>query len=158
MKNGNFMKLTLKTKSSIETQNIAKLIAPLLIPGDVITLTGDLGAGKTTFVKGIAKCLKIEEDIISPTFNILKCYFQSKPHLYHIDAYRLENIHQELGLEEFIEGDGICVIEWPVFIDYLIPKDHLEVSIVNKGDNNREITFIGFGNHYDNIIEQIKKA
>lgn len=149
------MELTLKTYSANETINLAQKIAAFLNKGDVITLSGDLGAGKTTFVKGIAKYLNIKDDVISPTFNILKCYFESKPPLYHIDAYRLENINQDLGLDEFIEGDGICVIEWPIFIQKIIPEEHLSIVINNDGNDTRLIKISSIGNKYNHIVEEL---
>lgn len=150
------MELVLVSKNEIETIKIASLLAKKLLPHDVVTLTGDLGAGKTTFVKGIAKEFGVTEDVISPTFNILKCYFSSEPNLYHIDAYRLENVHQDLGLEEFIDGDGVCVVEWPMYISSLIPIDHLEVRIENLGGNIRKLTFVSTSSHFDSGLSFLK--
>lgn len=144
------------SKNERETMQLASKIAPKLVGNDVITLTGDLGAGKTTFVKGLAKALGVKEDVISPTFNILKCYFSSKPNLFHIDAYRLENIQQDLGLEEFIDGDGICVIEWPNYISTLLPSKYLEVRIENIGESQRKITFVSHSSHFDEVIKYIE--
>lgn len=150
------MELILVSKNEMETRKIASLLAKKLLPHDVVTLTGDLGAGKTTFVKGIAKEFGVAEDVISPTFNILKCYFSSEPNLFHIDAYRLENIHQDLGLEEFIDGEGVCVIEWPMFISSLIPENHLEVRIENLGGDTRRLTFISNSSHFDSGLIFLK--
>jgi tRNA threonylcarbamoyladenosine biosynthesis protein TsaE len=135
------MKLTLKTSSSLETIELGKKIAEFVKPGLVITLTGDLGAGKTTLVGGLALELGINEKVTSPTFNILKCYFHKPISLYHIDAYRLEDGNKDIGLEEFIEGDGVCVIEWPHFIEEMIPEEVLNIEIRNIGDDNRELCF-----------------
>ena len=104
---------SLKTSSKFDTIKLGTLIAKCLKQGDIILLTGDLGAGKTTFTQGVADGLGINERVISPTFNILKCYFNRTLNLYHIDAYRLEENKNDIGLEEFIEGDGVCLIEWP---------------------------------------------
>ncbi len=120
-----------------ETRRAGALLAPLLLPGDVIALRGDLGAGKTTFVGGVAKALGAKDDVISPTFNIMKCYFDARPSLYHIDAYRLEGQMIDIGLDEAIEGDGVSFIEWPDYIRPLIPKDHLEIELVHAGDARR---------------------
>src|SRR5574344_804081 len=108
------MKIQKKTHSKEETIKLGKLISGFLSRGSIITLTGDLGAGKTTFTKGVGAGLGIEDDINSPTFNILKCYFHKPLSLYHIDAYRLEDVapvQKNIGLEEVIEGDGVCLIE-----------------------------------------------
>ena len=127
------------SKNASETQQIAAKIMSFLAPGDVVLLTGDLGAGKTTFVGGALASLGYKEHVISPTFNILKCYFEVKPQVFHIDAYRLENQNIDIGLDEFIEGNGVTFIEWPKFIEPLIPNKHLEISIKRISDQEREI-------------------
>lgn len=134
--------------SSEKTRRAGSLLAPLLLPGDVIALRGDLGAGKTTFVGGVAKALGTRDDVISPTFNIMKCYFDARPTLYHIDAYRLEGQMIDIGLDEAIEGDGVSFIEWPDFIRPLIPKDHLEIELLHEGDARRmNVRFGGKRSH-----------
>lgn len=134
--------------SSEETRRAGSLLAPLLLPGDVIALRGDLGAGKTTFVGGVAKALGTRDEVISPTFNIMKCYFDAKPALYHIDAYRLEGQMIDIGLDEAIEGDGVSFIEWPDFIRPLIPEDHLEIELLHEGDVRRmNVRFGGKKSH-----------
>ena len=128
------------TNSKEETIKLGETISNKLFPGAVITLNGDLGAGKTTITKGIGKGLGIEEDINSPTFNILKCYFNNKLNLYHIDAYRLEDVPPEgknIGLEEVIEGDGVAVIEWPEFINEMIPFHSMNIEIHSLGGDKR---------------------
>ena len=135
------MEVKIITNSMDETMDLAKSLADHLFPSLVITLTGDLGAGKTTFVKGLASAMGVKEKVTSPTFNILKCYFLSPLDLYHIDAYRLDSGNKDIGLEEFIEGEGVTVIEWPNFISEMIPSLHLEVNITSLGDNKREIVF-----------------
>ncbi|HML99805.1 MAG TPA: tRNA (adenosine(37)-N6)-threonylcarbamoyltransferase complex ATPase subunit type 1 TsaE [Bacilli bacterium] len=153
------MKYTFFTKSAAETTAFGSHIVEFLQAGDVITMTGDLGAGKTTLARGIASALKIEEKVISPTFNIMKCYFFGTIPLYHIDAYRLEDGNKDIGLEEYIEGDGICLIEWPQYIGELLPKERLEIRIINVGNDNREITLDSDGSeHYAQIILQLKEG
>lgn len=144
------------SKSKEETQKFGSFIANLFVRGDVILLKGDLGAGKTTLTGGVAKALGIEEDVISPTFNIMKCYFKGKIPLYHIDAYRLEGQNIELGLEEYIEGNGVCLIEWPQYIEPLLPDQTLSIILKNVGDNKREITLEGEGKHFEDIISSVK--
>lgn len=129
------------TENKEETMSLGKRLASFLKPGDVVLLRGDLGAGKTTFVSGVALGLGIEENVLSPTFNILKCYFHKPLSLYHIDAYRLEGQNLELGLEEFIEGDGVCFIEWPDYIAPLLPEEALEVTLTHEGGDKRKIVF-----------------
>jgi len=145
------------SNSPEETRNFAASLVPFLKRGDVITLEGDLGAGKTTFAAGLAKALHIQDDVISPTFNILKCYFKGDIPLYHIDAYRLENQNIEIGLEEFIEGDGICLIEWPRFIEPLIPNKHLSISFSYLENKGRKITISGQEDLVEKIVKVLKE-
>lgn len=150
------MKYVFISKSKEETQKLGALIAKEFLPGDVVLLKGDLGAGKTTLTGGVAKALDIKDDVISPTFNIMKCYFKGKLPLYHIDAYRLENQNIELGLEEYIEGDGVCFIEWPQYIEPLLPDETLSITLINIGGDNRRITLEGNTPHFEQIISSVK--
>ncbi len=150
--------LTIITHSKEETRNLGRKLSGLLEVGDVVLLTGDLGAGKTTFTGGVAEGLGIKEDVISPTFNIMKCYFKGRIPLYHIDAYRLENQNIEIGLDEYIEGDGACFIEWPVFIESLIPDERMEVSIHNLGGDEREFAFSCESGHFEEDLSKLEEA
>src|SRR5574344_2669905 len=138
------------------TVRLGEFIAPLFKAGDVVLLEGDLGAGKTTLVGGVAKALKVEDDVISPTFNIMKCYFHGSLPLYHIDAYRLEHQNIELGLDEYIEGDGVCFVEWPQYIAPLLPDETLSITLKNVGDDNREITLESNSKHFDDMVAGVK--
>lgn len=149
----NNMNLVIETHSKEETIALAKAIAPFLFANSVITLSGDLGAGKTTFVSGIAKGLGIEEVVTSPTFNILKCYFHKPLSLFHIDAYRLDGSNKEIGLDEFIEGDGIAIVEWPNYIEELLPKERLDIAIYNIGKDNRKLVFSSTIVEYKKVFE-----
>lgn len=151
------LKYNFISNSALETRNLASKIILFLRPGDVVLLTGDLGAGKTTFVSGALSSLGYKEHVISPTFNILKCYFEVKPNIFHIDAYRLENQNIDIGLEEFIEGNGITFIEWPKFIEPLIPNKHLEISIKRVGDKEREIQISDPTESYKGLIESLEE-
>ncbi len=142
-------------KNLLETEKLAKLLIDNLSIPNVITLSGDLGAGKTTFVKGCLKALNYQGKVISPTFNILKCYFDVQPHIYHIDAYRLEDNNHDLGLEEYIESDGLCFIEWPQFIADIIPNKHLEIYIKIIDDEHREFIFIDRHNFYQDFFKEL---
>ena len=150
------LKYKVISKSESGTKALAAKIMAFLYPGDVVLLTGDLGAGKTTFVGGALESLGYKENVISPTFNILKCYFEVKPNVFHIDAYRLENQNIDIGLEEFIEGEGVTFIEWPKFIAPLIPPKHLEVSLKRIGDNEREITITDPSDFYQDLIKALE--
>lgn len=150
------LKYRIISKNAEETRLLASKIIKMLKVGDVVLLTGDLGAGKTTFVSGALESLGYKDHVISPTFNILKCYFEVKPIIYHIDAYRLEDQNIDIGLEEYIEGNGICFIEWPVFIKPLIPNKHLEISLKRISDNEREIEIIDENGFYKDLIESLE--
>ena len=151
------MEKVIYSNSKEKTQRIGELIAPLLSVGTIITLDGDLGAGKTTFTQGLGRGLMIKDNINSPTFNILKCYFSGRLPLYHIDAYRLEDgVNNQIGLEEVIEGDGIAVIEWSKFIKEMI-FNPLEIIIERINDNQRRITFRSDNNMYADLFEKLEE-
>lgn len=144
------------TTNAAETRLLAARIMKLLKPGDVVLLTGDLGAGKTTFVGGALNSLGYKEHVVSPTFNILKCYFEVNPHVYHIDAYRLEDQNHDIGLDEFIEGDGVTFIEWPIYIPELIPNKHFTISINRVDDDIREIIIFDESGYYKDLIKSFE--
>ncbi|MDM5318259.1 tRNA (adenosine(37)-N6)-threonylcarbamoyltransferase complex ATPase subunit type 1 TsaE [Fictibacillus sp. b24] len=143
-----------KTKSAEETMSFAEKLGSILQKGDVLTLAGDLGAGKTTFTKGLAKGLGITRTVNSPTFTIIKEYKGRLP-LYHMDVYRLEDSDEDLGFEEYFSGDGVCVVEWAVFIEEYLPEERLELVISNKGDEEREIQVTPIGNRYEERVKEI---
>ena len=103
--------ITIRSNSVEDTDKLAKIISEHLFAGFLILASGDLGAGKTRFAKSLATHLGVTSNVTSPTFNILKCYEGDKYDFYHIDAYRLEGVRQDLGLEEYIEGDDVCFID-----------------------------------------------
>ena len=133
-----------KTHKELETLELGRKLSSLLPDGITLLLQGDLGAGKTTLVRGIASGLHIKDVVQSPTFNIMKIYLKGDRPLIHIDAYRLADINTDIGLDEYIGYEtGITVIEWPNFISKLIPQFSIEVNITNDGDDNRTIAFSG---------------
>lgn len=140
----------IKIHSLEETETLGLRIASLMEPGMLITLTGDLGAGKTTFTKSLGKGLGVKKTINSPTFTILKIY-QGRMPLYHMDVYRLEGIEQDLGFEEYFESDGVCVVEWPNFIEDQLPKNRLEIDIRRMDENSRVFNISGIGEKYSKI-------
>ena len=129
------------SNSAEETMNLGKTIANTAKNGSVFCLTGDLGAGKTTLVRGIAQALNIKSVVQSPTFNIMKIYFDGIKPLIHIDAYRLADVNTDIGLDEYIGYEtGLTVIEWPDFIKDLIPGNATTIKIINLGETQRRIT------------------
>ena len=135
------MEKVIISSSAEQTMELGKQIAELASNGTVFCLTGDLGAGKTTLVRGIAQALNIKSVVQSPTFNIMKIYFDGVKPLIHIDAYRLADVNTDIGLDEYIGYEtGLTVIEWPNFISDLIPETATTVNIINLGENQRQIT------------------
>lgn len=137
-----------------QTENLATKLSALLMPPDVITLEGDLGAGKTTFTKALAKGLGITRTVNSPTFTILKQY-EGKYPLNHLDVYRLADSEEDLGWDELFYGDAISVIEWAHLIEDDLPLERLEIRIVHEGDHRRKITLRPIGERYETICEGI---
>ncbi len=146
------MKKDLVTSSEEETRNVGRQYAGVCKPGCVICLHGDLGSGKTTFVKGFAEGLGINKEVTSPTFNIMALYECDKGILVHIDAYRLYEQQIDLGLDEFIGEDGTySLIEWPQNIADLIPITALEIEFINLGNDVRQLKLRGPERILDNI-------
>ncbi|MGM8213845.1 tRNA (adenosine(37)-N6)-threonylcarbamoyltransferase complex ATPase subunit type 1 TsaE [Virgibacillus sp. W0430] len=138
---------SVKTGSEQETIRLAAKLAMYLKPGDVLTLEGDLGVGKTTFTKGIAEGLGIKRVVTSPTFTIVKEYKGELP-LYHMDAYRLEHSDEDIGFEEYFSGKGITVVEWAQFIDEFMPVERLNIKIDYVSEHERIVSFNPVGMHY----------
>ena len=137
-----------ETTEPAQTQALAEKIAALAKPGLVITLNGDLGAGKTTFTKGFAQALGVTDRVKSPTFNILNNYETGRIPLYHFDAYRLEESGAaDQGFEDYLGTDGVSLIEWPQFMADLLPNDRLVMTFERggRGENDRVITVKGLG-------------
>ena len=131
----------IETASAEETMNIACELAAKAFPGDVITLDGDLGAGKTTFTKGFAKGLGIGMMVNSPTFLIVQEYTGGRLPLYHFDAYRIEEPEEmeEIGFREYVDGDGVCIIEWSERIEDILPDRCTRIRITR--DDSRGVDF-----------------
>lgn len=149
------------SNSPQETENYGEAIGSLLTEGNVVCLSGELGVGKTEFVKGLAKGLGIVDYITSPTFTIVNEY-QGRQKLYHFDVYRVNDIDEleNIGFDEYIYGEGICVIEWAELIENILPKEKLWVEIkkdLSKNEDYREINLKAFGEQYISIINNIAK-
>ena len=140
-----------------QTLRIGKLLAQKLCGGEIILLSGSLGAGKTVLAKGIAQGLGIDKhNVVSPTFVFLRVY-KGKHFLNHFDFYRVKS-HKEilaLGYEEYFYSDAITVIEWPERLKFLLPKEFLKIKLSNKSRNQRMLEFIGRGPRYKQLIKII---
>lgn len=130
-----------------ETEQFAQKIGQVAQPGDVLILSGDLGAGKTTLTKGIALGLGITQMIKSPTYTIIREYIEGRLPLYHMDIYRVTEGAGDLGLEEYFEGDGLSVVEWGTLLEDELPADYVELTLsqVPADENVREVTLTAHG-------------
>ena len=140
--------MKLESFCEADTFNIGKDIAMTAKPGSVYCLDGDLGVGKTVFTKGFAKGLEIDDCITSPTFTIVQEYESGRVPFYHFDVYRIADAYEmyEIGFEEYINGDGICFIEWASLIEEILPEDIIRINIakdLDKGVDYRVITVEG---------------
>lgn len=140
-----------------ETIELAQNIESEKFPKMVICLMGDLGTGKTVFTKGFAKAMEIEEDITSPTFNIIKEYTSGELPLYHMDVYRLDGKVEDLGIEEYYSKKGVTIIEWADTIEEFLPKNRLDIKIKSSSEdeNKRVITIIPHGKKYEELCEAV---
>ena len=158
LKNNRYMEVV--SCSSAETQKLGRLLAGFLLHGDVVVLRGDLGAGKSEFARGIARGLGITCPVPSPSFTILNVYEGGNTVLNHFDWYRIEEENElyEMGAEEQINGDGICVIEWAERAENLIPADHLDVIIQTEAENKRRIILLPRGGFHSIEMNQLKEG
>lgn len=149
----------LRARNEEETKTVAADLAKWLEPGDVILLEGNLGAGKTTFTKGLAEGLGIKRVIKSPTYTIIREYLDGRLPLYHMDVYRLEETGgMDLGLEEYFEGDGVSIIEWATFIPEDLPQEYLQIKLMPVGEElmERELTFYPIGKRYEELMQKFE--
>ena len=137
-----------ETRSAEETYELGRKIGLQARPGQVYTLTGDLGVGKTVFTQGVAAGLGITEPVSSPTFTIVQVYEEGRLPFYHFDVYRIGDIEEmeEIGYDDYFFGQGICLIEWANLIEEILPENLIKVTIekdLDKGFDYRKITVTG---------------
>lgn len=149
------MKEIIKISSRDEMINLGYKIGACLKPNMVIALEGDLGAGKTTMTKGIAKALNITDIINSPTFTIMKIH-KGDMTLYHMDVYRLNDSSSDDDLEEYLYLDGVSVIEWASNYPSILPNEYLLINISNLEDDQRLVELVSNSEKYDDVIRGIK--
>lgn len=144
------------TSRSIEdTMELAENIESEKFPGMIICLDGELGSGKTVFVKGFAKSLGIEENITSPTFNIVKEYQIGEMPLYHMDVYRLEDNDESIGFSDYFNSNGISIIEWSELIEDLLPEERLDIKFKVIDEDTRIIKLTPHGQKYEDIVNYV---
>jgi tRNA threonylcarbamoyladenosine biosynthesis protein TsaE len=146
------MKATFESLSPAETRRLGRRLAPLLAPGDVVLLQGELGAGKTCFAQGIGAGLRVAEAVKSSSFVLVNEY-NGRLRVYHADLFRLEDPQQvfELGLEENA-ADGLLLVEWPDRAPQELPPEHLMVRFETTGEKSRRVRFESVGTRYDDVL------
>ena len=152
--------MVFRTKSASETTRIGKRIGSRLLPGDVVALIGELGAGKTQFIKGLAAGVGIQNPtyVSSPSFKLINEYV-GKTTFYHIDLFRLkgEKEAEELGLDDYFQGRGITAIEWADKIPSLLPEEILWIEIHYTGENSRSLEISGKGKRCECLLEELSE-
>ena len=148
----------MRTNSPAETRALGGRLAALLRPGDVLLLLGDLGAGKSELTRGIARGLGVTSPVASPSFTILNVYDEGRIPLYHFDWYRLNSAEElyEMGMDEYLGGDGVAVVEWPSRCPEAVPEKYLEVRIDSVDDCAREIVLTPRGGFRELSLEAME--
>ena len=149
------MDYKITTKDEMDTLLLAQNIESEKFPDMVICLIGELGSGKTVFVKGFAQALGINETITSPTFTIVKEYESGELPLYHMDVYRLEDNKDNIGLSDYFNKGGITIIEWADMIEGELPEERLDIRFRVVDENTRVLTFIPHGKAYEDLCESV---
>ena len=143
------------SRSEIDTMELAENIESEKFPGMVIGLDGELGRGKTVFVKGFAKSLGITENITSPTFNIVKEYNNGEMPLNHMDVYRLEESDETIAFNDYFNGNSVTIIEWSELIKEQLPDERLEIKFKVIDENTRVLVLKPYGQKYEDVVNYV---
>lgn len=143
------------SKDEMDTLEIAQNVESEKFPNMVICLNGELGTGKTVFVKGFAQALGIDETITSPTFNIVKEYSNGELPLYHMDVYRLENKKENIGIKDYFDKGGVTIIEWADMIEDDLPEERLDINFRFIDENTRLLIFKPHGKMYEDVCNAV---
>ena len=143
------------SRSEIDTMELAENIESEKFPGMVICLDGELGSGKTVFVKGFAKSLGITENITSPTFNIVKEYNNGEMPLNHMDVYRLEESDETIAFNDYFNGNSVTIIEWSELIKEQLPDERLEIKFKVIDENTRVLVLKPYGQKYEDVVNYV---
>ncbi len=149
------MDLKYTSRNETDTLLLAQNIESEKFPNMVICLDGELGTGKTIFVKGFAQALGIEETITSPTFNIVKEYESGELPLYHMDVYRLDEKKDTIGIQDYFHKGGITIIEWADMIKDELPEERLEIEFRFVDENTRVLIFRPYGKLYEDLCSSV---
>ncbi|MFT8872293.1 MAG: tRNA (adenosine(37)-N6)-threonylcarbamoyltransferase complex ATPase subunit type 1 TsaE [Sporolactobacillus sp.] len=142
------------THSPEETMDFAERMVQQLKKGMVFTLSGDLGAGKTQFAKGLARGLGVRETVNSPTFTIVKEYRSGRMPLFHMDVYRISE-EEDIGIEDYFDQDGLVVIEWAENIESWLPESYVQIRIIRQGEQDRKLVLDAVGAAAEQLCEEI---
>ncbi len=149
------MNFKFTSRSEQDTLELAENIESEKFPGMVICLDGELGSGKTVFVKGFAKALGITDTVTSPTFSLVKEYHDGELPLFHMDVYRLDDAKEDFGLDDYLNQDGVCIIEWPEMIEGQLPEERLDIKFKVIDDETRVLVFTPYGQQYEELCEAV---
>lgn len=150
------MEVVCRSRSVDETRAIGEAIGSLLLPGDVVSLSGDLGAGKTAFVQGVARTLGVQGRVTSPSFVIMREYSGDLPML-HVDVYRLNSLQEviDLGFEEFLDPSRVVLIEWGDAVGPVLPESHLNLEMRIEDETERRLAFRATGPAWLTRLEEV---
>lgn len=143
------------SRNENDTMELAENIESEKFPGMIICLDGELGSGKTVFVKGFAKSLGITENITSPTFNIVKEYESGEMKLNHMDVYRIEDTDETIAFNDYFKGDGVTIIEWAELIEDKLPDERLEIKFKVIDENTRVLVLRPYGQKYEDLVNYV---
>ena len=143
------------SRNEEDTLELAQNIESEKFPNMVICLEGELGSGKTVFVKGFAQAMEIEENVTSPTFNLVKEYLNGELPLYHMDVYRLEGTTDTVGLDEYFNKGGVTIVEWSDLISDCLPEERLVIKFKVIDENTRVLVFEPHGKIYEDLCNSV---
>ncbi|MBI5303277.1 MAG: tRNA (adenosine(37)-N6)-threonylcarbamoyltransferase complex ATPase subunit type 1 TsaE [Chloroflexi bacterium] len=150
--------LDIISHSAAQTQRLGARLGELARPGDLFCLEGDLGSGKTCFTQGVGRGLNVSDAIHSPTFILANEHRGGRLTLYHLDVYRLRGADEArgIGLDDYVYGDGVCVIEWAEKIDAILPSEHLWIQFRHLGEAKRGLILRATGARYEQLLAEFK--
>lgn len=143
------------SRSELDTMELAENIESEKFPGMIICLDGELGSGKTVFVKGFAKSLGISENITSPTFNIVKEYENGEMKLNHMDVYRLEETDETIAFNDYFKENAVTIIEWSELIEDKLPDERLDIKFKVIDENTRVLVLKPYGRKYEDLVNYV---